>query len=218
MAALLLLFLLVLGIATKLDRFQYKRGNHNDHGDNLEVRHDLTSFNFRIQRWKAKRHLFPSCREPEGSTCIITQRQMCVKLCFAMQALYFFRNSFTGFQQKKLYPNTSYTHNRLFSPSILLENSIPAGRSGVVKSTSRMMELRLSNDVTMGKSSRNTADVSFILCLCSNAPTFLRFRRRERFWSQCECRNNTNKFYSLTLNSIWKSWVFRFYIEKQHSI
>ena len=50
MAALLLVFLLVLGIATKLDRFQYKRGNHNDHGDNLEVRHDLTSFNFRIQR------------------------------------------------------------------------------------------------------------------------------------------------------------------------
>ena len=50
MAALLLLFLLVLGIATKLDRFQYKRGNNNDHGDNLEVRHDLTSFNFLIQR------------------------------------------------------------------------------------------------------------------------------------------------------------------------
>ena len=46
MAALLLVFLLVLGIATKLDRFQYKRGNHNDHGDNLEVRHDLTSSTF----------------------------------------------------------------------------------------------------------------------------------------------------------------------------
>ena len=50
MAALLLMFLLVVHIATEFDRFEHKRGNHNDHGDNLEVRHDLTSFNFRIQR------------------------------------------------------------------------------------------------------------------------------------------------------------------------
>ena len=90
-------------------------------------------------------------------------------------------NPFTGPPQKKLYPNTSYTHKRLFSPFILLENSIPASRSDAVKSTSGMMELRLSNDVTMGKSNRNIADVGFILRLCSNAPTFLRFRRRKRF-------------------------------------
>ena len=45
-----LLFLLVLRVATQTNRIQYKRGDHNDHGDNLEVRHDLTSFNFRIQR------------------------------------------------------------------------------------------------------------------------------------------------------------------------
>ena len=45
MAALLLLFL-VLGIASELDRFQYKRGNQYDHRDNLEVRHDLTPFAF----------------------------------------------------------------------------------------------------------------------------------------------------------------------------
>ena len=41
MAALLLLFL-VLGIATELDRVQYKRSNHYDDRDNLEIRHDLT--------------------------------------------------------------------------------------------------------------------------------------------------------------------------------
>ena len=46
----LLFLLLVVHIATKFDRFEYKRGDHNDHRDNLEVRHDLTSFNFRIQR------------------------------------------------------------------------------------------------------------------------------------------------------------------------
>ena len=46
MAALLLLFLLVFHIATEFDRFQHKRGNHNDHGDNLEVRHDLTTSTF----------------------------------------------------------------------------------------------------------------------------------------------------------------------------
>ena len=33
---------------------------------------------------KAKRHLFPSCREPEGSTCIIAQHNECVNLCFVM--------------------------------------------------------------------------------------------------------------------------------------
>ena len=46
MAALLLVFLLVLGIATKLDRFQNKGDDHYDNRDNLEVRHDLTSFAF----------------------------------------------------------------------------------------------------------------------------------------------------------------------------
>ena len=46
----LLFLLLVVHVATELDRFQNKRGNHYDHRDNLEVRHDLTSFNFRIQR------------------------------------------------------------------------------------------------------------------------------------------------------------------------
>ena len=45
MAALLFL-LLVLGVATKLDRIQYKRGNHYDDRDDLEIRHDLTSFAF----------------------------------------------------------------------------------------------------------------------------------------------------------------------------
>ena len=45
MAALLLLFL-VLGVATELDRVQYKRSNHYDDRDNLEIRHDLTSFAF----------------------------------------------------------------------------------------------------------------------------------------------------------------------------
>ena len=45
-----LLFLLVVVIATELDRFEHKRGNHNDYGNNLEVSHDLTSFNLRIQR------------------------------------------------------------------------------------------------------------------------------------------------------------------------
>ena len=46
----LLFLLLVVVIATKLDRFENKRGNHYDNRDNLEVSHDLTSFNFRIQR------------------------------------------------------------------------------------------------------------------------------------------------------------------------
>ena len=86
-------------------------------------------------------------------------------------------------------------------PSILLENSIPASRSGVVKSTGGMMEMRLSDDVIMGESNRNTADVGFILRLCSNALTFLRFRRWERFWSQCECHNNTNEFLRLDLKN-----------------
>ena len=39
----LLFLLLVVHVATELDRFQNKRGNHYDHRDNLEVRHDLTS-------------------------------------------------------------------------------------------------------------------------------------------------------------------------------
>ena len=46
----LLFLLLVVVVATKLDRFQNKGDDHNDDRDNLEVRHDLTSFNFRIQR------------------------------------------------------------------------------------------------------------------------------------------------------------------------
>ena len=50
MAALLLVFLLVPDVvpdvATKADRLEYKRGNHYDHGDDLEVSHDLTSFAF----------------------------------------------------------------------------------------------------------------------------------------------------------------------------
>ena len=37
-----LLFLLVVVVATKLDRFQYKRDGHYDNRDNLEVSHDLT--------------------------------------------------------------------------------------------------------------------------------------------------------------------------------
>ena len=45
MAALLFL-LLVIAIATELDRFEHKRGNHNDYGNDLEVRHDLTSSTF----------------------------------------------------------------------------------------------------------------------------------------------------------------------------
>ena len=46
MAALLLALLPVPGVATEFDRFQYKRDDHNDLRDNLEVRHDLTSFAF----------------------------------------------------------------------------------------------------------------------------------------------------------------------------
>ena len=42
----LLFLLLVVVIATKLDRFEHKRGNHNDYGNDLEVRHDLTSSTF----------------------------------------------------------------------------------------------------------------------------------------------------------------------------
>ena len=46
----LLFLLLVLGVATEFNRVQYKRGDHYDNRNNFEVRHDLTSFNFRIQR------------------------------------------------------------------------------------------------------------------------------------------------------------------------
>ena len=46
----LLFLLLVVVVATKLDRFQYKRDDHYDNRDNLEVSHDLTPFNLRIQR------------------------------------------------------------------------------------------------------------------------------------------------------------------------
>ena len=86
-----------------------------------------------------------------------------------------------AFNRKNFTPILRIPIIGFFPPSILLENSIPASRSGVVKSTGGMMELRLSDDVTMGESNRNTADIGFILRLCSNAPTFLRFRRRERF-------------------------------------
>ena len=113
-----------------------------------------------------------------------------------------------AFNRKNFTPILRIPIIGFFPPSILLENSIPASRSGVVKSIGGMMELRLSNDVTMGKSSRNTADVGFILRLCSNAPTFLRFRRRERFWSQCECCNNTNKFLRLDLKNYMKAMSF----------
>ena len=34
------------GLAFTFSSCQHKRGNHNDHGDNLEVRHDLTSSTF----------------------------------------------------------------------------------------------------------------------------------------------------------------------------
>ena len=46
----LLFLLLVVVIATEFDRFQNKGDDHYVNRDNLEVRHDLTSFNFRIQR------------------------------------------------------------------------------------------------------------------------------------------------------------------------
>ena len=46
----LLFLLLVVVIATEFDRFQNKGDDQNDHGNDFEVRHDLTSFNFRIQR------------------------------------------------------------------------------------------------------------------------------------------------------------------------
>ena len=50
MAALLLALLPVPGVATEFDRFQNKGDDQNDHGNNFEVSHDPTSFNFRIQR------------------------------------------------------------------------------------------------------------------------------------------------------------------------
>ena len=46
----LLFLLLVVVVATKLDRFENKRDDHNDYGNNFEVSHDLTPFNLRIQR------------------------------------------------------------------------------------------------------------------------------------------------------------------------
>ena len=46
----LLFLLLVVVVATKLDRLQNKRDGHYDNRDNLEVSHDLTPFNLRIQR------------------------------------------------------------------------------------------------------------------------------------------------------------------------
>ena len=46
----LLFLLLVVVIATKLDRFEHKRDCHYDYRNNFEVSHDLTPFNLRIQR------------------------------------------------------------------------------------------------------------------------------------------------------------------------
>ena len=46
----LLFLLLVVVIATEFDRFQNKGDGHYDYENNFEVRHDPTSFNFRIQR------------------------------------------------------------------------------------------------------------------------------------------------------------------------
>ena len=64
-----------------------------------------------------------------------------------------------AFNRKNFTPILRIPIIGFFPPSILLENSIPASRSGVVKSTGGMMEMRLSDDVTMGESNRNTADV-----------------------------------------------------------
>ena len=66
------LFLLVQA-ATEADRFQYKRCNHYDHRDNLEVSHDLPSFAFvKHQKRKAKRHRFPSVGKSWTSAAIIS--------------------------------------------------------------------------------------------------------------------------------------------------
>ena len=58
-------FLLVLGFASKAERVQYKRGNHNDNRYNLEVSHDLTSFALVASEAKSQA---PSVILPAGST------------------------------------------------------------------------------------------------------------------------------------------------------
>lgn len=107
-----------------------------------------------------------------------------------------------AFNRKNFTPILRIPIIGFFPPSILLENSIPASRSGVVKSTGGMMELQPSDDVTMGESNRNTADVGLS---CVSVQTLL---------PSCDSGGgsvfdlNVNaaaiqiSFYSLTLNSI----------------
>ena len=45
--AALLLFTLIIKIATEVDRYQHKRDKHVDYGDHLKVRHDYHLLSFR---------------------------------------------------------------------------------------------------------------------------------------------------------------------------
>ena len=69
MAALLLLP--VIYVATELDCSQNKSCYQNDYVDNLEVRHDTTSFALVASEVKAKRHLFRPAESLKKASYIV---------------------------------------------------------------------------------------------------------------------------------------------------